>query len=94
MTFNLEHMKERTNLFWDAYFKALELLDSDRGKLIEDVPIAREIPITNDLLFRIGRIRSAWELVYIPCDCSMAVCEIDDATRAFKLLSDFLEYQV
>lgn len=94
MTFNLEHMKERTDLFWDAYFQALELLNGDRGKFVEEVPVVREIPITDDLLFRIGRIRSKWELVYKPCDCSWEVNEIDDASRAFELLSTFLEYQV
>jgi hypothetical protein len=94
MTFNLEHMKERSNLFWDAYFRALELLDGDRGKFVDEVPIVREIPITDDLMFRIGRKRSKWELVYIPTGCGWLVNELDDATRAFELMSYYLEYQV
>lgn len=94
MTFNLNHMKEQTNKFWDAYFQALELLDGDRGKLIEEVPIVREISITDELVFRIGRIRSNWELVYLPTEAIWPVCELDDATRAFALLGNYLEYQV
>jgi hypothetical protein len=87
-------MKERTDLFWDAYFRALELLNSDRGKYVDEVPIAREIPITDELMFRIGRIRCVWELIYIPTGCAYTVNQMDDATRAFELLSIFLEYQV
>lgn len=97
MKFNSEFMKEQTNLFWDAYFKALELLDDDRGKPIEKTPIVREIPITDDFIFRIGRNRSKWELVYLTLNRSSTVWivnQLNDANRAFELLSYFLECQV
>ena len=100
MKFNSEHMKDQTNLFWDAYFQALELLDNDRVKFVEEVPIVREIPITDNFIFRIGRNRSKWELIYSPLDrssefiCTWTVNQLNDANRAFELLSYFLECQV
>ena len=91
MKFDLSFMKEKTNQFWEAYFQALELLDSDRGKRIREVPVAREIPIDENYIFRIGRIRSAWDLTYLPTGSTIVVNEMDDCTRAMELLKTYID---
>lgn len=90
MIFDANHMKERTNMFWDAYFQALDWLNGDRGKPVEGIPIEREIPITDDLMFRIGRNRARWELVHIPTGYTRTIDRRNDVTRALELLFYYL----
>ena len=92
MTFNKEYMQKKSNEFWDAYFKLLELKHEDIGKTITEVPFVREIDIDEDYSLKVGRNATRWRLVYKRWDnVIVEVLEIDDATRAFRLLHVYLD---
>ena len=92
MTFNKEYMQKKSNEFWDAYFKLLELKHEDIGKTITEVPLVREIDIDEDYSLKVGRNATRWSLVYKRWDdVVVEVLEIDDATRAFRLLHNYLD---
>ena len=92
MTFNKEYMQKKSNEFWDAYFKLLELKHEDIGKTITEVPFVREIDIDEDYSLKVGRNATRWLLVYKRWDnVIVEVLEIDDATRAFRLLHVYLD---
>lgn len=92
MTFNKEYMQKKSNEFWDAYFKLLELKHEDIGKTITEVPLVREIDIDDEYSFKVGRNATRWQLVYKIWDnVVVEVLEIDDATRAFRLLYNYLD---
>lgn len=92
MTFNKEYMQKKSNEFWDAYFKLLELKHEDIGKTITEVPLVREIDIDEKYSLKVGRNATRWQLVYKRWDdVVVEVLEIDDATRAFRLLHCYLD---
>lgn len=95
MTFNIEFMKEKSNLFWDAYFHMLELTNQDFGKRLEETPLVREIDIDEDYSLRVGRNKARWKLVVKLTNAEICeVVEIDIATRAFELLHTYLDRSV
>ena len=92
MTFNKEYMQKKSNKFWDAYFKLLELKHEDIGKIITETPLVREIDIDEKYSLKVGRNAARWQLVYKRWDnVVVEVLEIDDATRAFRLLHNYLD---
>ena len=92
MTFNKEYMQKKSNEFWDAYFKLLELKHEDIGKAITEVPLVREIDIDDKYSLKVGRNVTRWILVYKRWDdVVVEVLEIDDTTRAFRLLHSYLD---
>ena len=92
MTFNKEYMQKKSNEFWDAYFKLLELKHEDNGKIITETPLVREIDIDEEYSLKVGRNATRWCLVYKRWNnVVVEVLEIDDATRAFRLLHNYLD---
>lgn len=92
MTFNKKYMQKKSNEFWDAYFKLLELKHEDIGKTITEVPLVREIDIDEEYSLKAYRNATRWQLVYKRWDdVVVEVLEIDDATRAFRLLHCYLD---
>lgn len=92
MTFNKEYMQKKSNEFWDAYFKLLKLKHEDIGKILTEVPLVREIDIDEKYSLKVGRNATRWWLVYKRWDdVVVEVLEIDDATRAFRLLHCYLD---
>lgn len=92
MTFNKEYMQKKSNEFWDAYFKLLELKHEDIGKIITETPLVREIDIDEKYSLKVGRNATRWDLVYKRWDdIVVEVLEVDDATRAFRLLHNYLD---
>ena len=92
MTFNKEYMQKKSNEFWDAYFKLLELKHEDIGKIITETPLVCEIDIDEEYSLKVGRNATRWQLVYKRWDNVVEeVLEIDDATRAFRLLHNYLD---
>lgn len=91
MTFNKKYIKEKSNQFWEAYFLMLELKEQDIGKFVAEVPLVREVDIDEDYLLRVGRNAARWALVDKQFETEVAEeLSIDDATRAFELLRDYL----
>lgn len=95
MTFNLNYMQEKTNEFWDAYFKLLEIRDECRRKKCDEVPLVTEVDINEEYSLIFGRTLTRWSLVYKPMKCSVKeVNELDDATRASKLIEAYTNHCV